>query len=252
MEGKLSLWRRVQAERMNAKADARALEISTPMAKKTSDLEKQNEALKEQTITDPLTGLINRRELNRHLEELKEKWKPKSPGLGGKRSADTTRLVGHTDRKQDDFVIIMIDLDHFKDINDAPGLGHAAGDAVLHQVGKLLLSGKVLRAHDIPARYGGEEIVVVCPGTRLDEGEIVAKKIREGIANLKPLYNDNAINITASLGVSSAATTLDIDEILKKADVAMYQAKADGRNRVNKAIPTRHDPHAETLPTGRL
>lgn len=198
-----------------------------------------------EAITDSLTGLRNRREFNRRLEDLKTKWKPQSPELGGKRSVDQKHSAGGIDkRRQNDFAVIMIDLDHFKVVNDTPGLGHAAGDAVLQQVGELLRSGKVLRAQDFPARYGGEEIVILCPETKLYEGKVVAEKIRAGIANLNPRYNDTIIKITASLGVSSAATTLGIENVVNRADAALYQAKEDGRNLVRGAVPTRHDPYA--------
>ncbi|MDO8522158.1 MAG: diguanylate cyclase [bacterium] len=229
-----------------------ALEASTSASRPVlENQEKKIEELGNLAAKDPLTGLSNRRDFNERLKEFKKRWEPKSSAFEGKRSEDPARFTNHIDkRKPQDFVVIMIDLDKFKTINDT--LGHDAGDKVLQELGKFLIHGKVLRDNDFPARYGGEEFIVLCPETNLLRGGVVAEKIRAGIEALNTIYNGKVIKITASLGVSSAATTLDISAIVSKADTALYQAKADDGNLVRKAIPTRHDPIPELLPIGRL
>ncbi|MEK7107402.1 MAG: GGDEF domain-containing protein [Patescibacteria group bacterium] len=217
--------KKLEGLQKTAESDSRALEESTRIARMAEK--------------DPLTGLANRAEFGARLDVLVKKWQTRLPDFVGHRSEDPAQLTSHIDkRKSNDFVVIMIDIDHFKAVNDT--LGHAAGDEVLKLVAKALSSGDVLRASDFPARYGGEEFVVLCPETEIEGGQKVAEKIREAVETLDPTYSGRVSKITVSAGVSSAATTLDINKIVSRADVALYQAKARGRNRVEKALPTRH------------
>jgi diguanylate cyclase (GGDEF)-like protein len=125
--------------------------------------------------------------------------------------------------------ILLFDLDHFKSINDR--YGHLAGDAVLAEVGKRFQ--QVLRTSDLKARYGGEEFIGVLPATPLQGAGCVAETLRREIAGRPVPWNDAALNVTASIGVTQAeAGELDIEAIIARADAALYRAKQQGRNRV--------------------
>jgi len=157
--------------------------------------------------TDLLTGLLNRRAF---LES-------------------TGREVARTKRYNDVLSVILLDVDHFKHINDRRG--HAAGDMVLSAVGKLLNG--ALRTCDIVARWGGEEFVLVLPSTSLEGAEQVAERVREMMeqADIKD-GNGDAIPVTASFGVASYALGESLEQVIDRADRAMYLAKSSGRNRV--------------------
>lgn len=157
---------------------------------------------------DGLTGLVNRRAF---IEALQ-------------REVERSRRLGSA------MSVVMIDLDHFKDVNDQHG--HAMGDAVLRGVGGTLRSG--IRAVDIAGRYGGEEMCLVLPDTDAAGAATVAESLRVAIA-AQP-YEDgvHSVNVTASFGV--AAFSKDgrdsAEQLLKAADEALYRAKTSGRNRV--------------------
>lgn len=162
-------------------------------------LKEAKDRVEEQSLRDPLTKLANRRKLDREL------------GL-----RITTEMV----------TLVRIDLDRFKKINDI--LGHEAGDYVLCHVAD------VLRAHtkaeDLPARVGGDEFVILCqPGTTLEQGEILAKRVLAAV--LKPLtWGNKRCNYGASFGVASGdAGQITASELLSNADAALYRAKASGR-----------------------
>ncbi|HYP90316.1 MAG TPA: GGDEF domain-containing protein, partial [Polyangiaceae bacterium] len=157
--------------------------------------------------TDALTGLLNRRAF---LES-------------------TGREVARAKRYNDKLSVILLDVDHFKHINDRRG--HAAGDMVLSAVGKLLNS--ALRTCDIVARWGGEEFVLVLPSTGLEGAEQTAERVREMLehANIKD-GNGDVIPVTASFGVAGYNPGENLEHIIDRADRAMYLAKSGGRNRV--------------------
>lgn len=125
--------------------------------------------------------------------------------------------------------VIMIDIDHFKKLNDT--YGHAAGDFVLRKTAEVIREN--LRKADIPARYGGEEFIIMLPMSPLKQAFHVAERIRESI-DAKPFeYNCQILNITISLGVSEkTANDKDIAQLIERADKALYEAKNTGRNRV--------------------
>jgi diguanylate cyclase (GGDEF)-like protein len=128
----------------------------------------------------------------------------------------------------------MLDLDHFKSINDR--FGHAAGDGVLRGVARVLRSR--LRVYDTVCRYGGEEIVVVVPGTSLTIAKEVAEDLRVTIQDRKFDELDLQLGVTASLGVAAFPSIApDADTLLRVADAALYRAKAGGRNRVAVGVP---------------
>jgi diguanylate cyclase (GGDEF)-like protein len=158
-------------------------------------------------ITDPLTGLYNRR----GFFEL------------GQREVERFRRF---DRP---FSAIMIDLDHFKQVNDT--FGHAAGDLVLIELANRLRS--KIRDIDVLGRYGGEEIVVILPETDLQGAALLAERLRAHIESAPIVTDRGPITITISAGVAEyKPTTPDLASLLDRADSAMYIAKQSGRNQV--------------------
>ena len=125
---------------------------------------------------------------------------------------------------------IMLDLDHFKRINDT--WGHHAGDAVLVSASSIMMENA--RQYDEVGRYGGEEFAVLLPGVTLDIAATIAERLRKKISEASVSVDGNTISVTASLGVACypAPGINDMNYLLKAADAALYQAKAAGRNRV--------------------
>ena len=162
----------------------------------------------ELALTDSLTGLYNRRYMETHLETLIEK------------AAKTQRPLG----------LVMIDIDHFKPIND--NFGHDAGDEVLRQFASRV-QGSV-RGIDLACRYGGEEFVIVMPDADLAIAEAVGERLRRHIAAEPFLVTKglNKLDVTISVGIAMRLEGDGPDAILKRADEALYRAKRDGRNRV--------------------
>ena len=161
-------------------------------------------ALREAATTDPLTGVGNRRwldsELKRRLAQFRRQGAPVS--------------------------VLMIDVDHFKRINDA--WGHEAGDVALRALAKSV--GTTLRDMDVLTRFGGEEFLAVLPGTHVQQAAIVAERIRRAVQEMTVPFSNHSIKLTVSIGVASAANLDDEATILKRADEAMYVAKKHGRN----------------------
>jgi len=176
-------------------------------ARAMHELERTLIGLREQAITDPLTGLYNRRYL---WEFLRREWV-------------------RARRKDESLAVIMIDLDHFKRINDTHG--HEAGDFVLVAIAGLL--GNQIRSSDIVCRYGGEEFALVLPEASLDNVRLRAEHIREAIRRLDLRYKGVPLGrITASLGVALFPHHADSpDSLIRAADEAMYEAKHVGRDR---------------------
>ncbi len=140
-----------------------------------------------------------------------------------------------------DTAIVVIDLDHFKVVNDT--LGHPAGDRVLRAVGTVL--GRELRASDVVGRLGGEEFIVLLPQTPPALARSVAEKLRVCVADATLDAETPTLRVTASFGVASAradAGPVDFEALYQRADAALYRAKAEGRNRVCEA----NDPVAAT------
>ncbi|HKL49067.1 MAG TPA: GGDEF domain-containing protein [Desulfuromonadales bacterium] len=179
----------------------------------TDQLAKAQAALKEMAIRDPLTGILNRREtLKRGQIEL-------------------SRISRHQALdKEHSLVVLMVDIDFFKPINDT--FGHCAGDFVLKEVSRRLQ--KAVRQYDILGRYGGEEFLILLPESDLSNGLKAAEKVRQAIAN-RPFDIDGKQHpLTVSIGVTLADQgEKDLDETLNRADKALYQAKHAGRNRVS-------------------
>jgi diguanylate cyclase (GGDEF)-like protein len=158
-------------------------------------------------ITDPLTGIPNR-------------------GFLMKRGAEEFVRVR---RSSLPLSCIMLDLDHFKKINDTKG--HVAGDFVLKGVAERLLGS--VRPYDVVGRYGGEEFMVLLPGTRFEQSQVVADRICENIRNAPFEAGGELLPVTVSVGVAeSRQTDLALNDIVKRADEGLYKAKIGGRDRV--------------------
>lgn len=127
--------------------------------------------------------------------------------------------------------ILIIDLDHFKRFNDQ--YGHQGGNVALEQAAKCLL--EIVRDVDTPCRYGGEEFVVVLPKCPLENAIEVAERIREKIMGMQILIGDEVVSITTSIGVASYHQGESVDDLIERADQALYVAKQNGRNRVEVA-----------------
>jgi diguanylate cyclase (GGDEF)-like protein len=169
------------------------------------------EVLRIQSIHDPLTGLFNRR----YMEETLE------------------REVHRARRGGKPMSVLILDIDSFKQQNDV--FGHEGGDAVLRELGRLLRES--LRKEDIPCRYGGEEFVLVLPDAVLQGAVRRAEQLREAVKHLSIPYQGRKIgSITVSIGVAAFPEHgQDGRALLQAADVALYQAKHEGRDRVSVA-----------------
>ena len=167
------------------------------------------EALRREASRDGLTSLWNRKAILTILErELLRAERDRSP-------------VG----------LIMIDVDHFKAVNDSRG--HAAGDTVL----RIIASGiaAMVRPYDSVGRYGGEEFLIVAPGCGLTETWELAERVRVHVAGCSIMAGGSSVQVTLSLGVATGDASSEIEHLLQAADAALYQAKNAGRNRVAPA-----------------
>ena len=169
------------------------------------------ETMREATLVDPLTGCATRAEgLRRFEAELRR-----------------------AERSKTSLAVLMIDLDHFKSINDR--YGHNTGDAVLSAVGETLLG--TLRASDIRSRWGGEEFLVVLPESTIERASSAAESLRQRIAATAVRDGGHAVRVTTSIGITiTRPGETDIPRLLGRADAALYQAKSEGRNRVMIAL----------------
>jgi diguanylate cyclase (GGDEF)-like protein len=193
--------------RQSERKQSLALRVSEHLGLALAKLKLQ-EALKHLSVRDPLTGLFNRR----YMEESMEREFARAQRQG--------REVG----------VIMIDIDHFKGFNDT--FGHDGGDALLRQLGKLLL--KHVRSSDIACRYGGEEFTLILPEASLEVTQQRAETIRENVKELRVHQGQKVLDpITLSLGVAVfPGQGADHRAVLQAADVALYRAKETGRDRV--------------------
>lgn len=171
-----------------------------------SQLKALNQTLKRASLTDTLTGIANRRAM---LERLKSE-------------------ANRYSRAGTPFCVLMIDLDHFKNINDT--YGHDAGDLAIIAVANTIAVN--LRASDFCARWGGEEFLILLTQTQTSTAIAVADKLRQAVACLEVTYGDNRIAISFSGGVAQHQGSDNIKDTLCEADKALYLAKTSGRNKV--------------------
>jgi len=190
-------------------AAAVAIVITPPIAYKISqlmrELDRSRVALQRLARIDSLTGLANRRHFFQQAEQLLESALPPALPVSA----------------------LMIDVDHFKSINDEAG--HAAGDAVLSAVAELLRGN--IRAQDFIARYGGEEFAAMLPAADRDTAMAIAERMRLAVAGNSELARLAQQGVTISIGIAETTTVLPVDAVRLAADRALYSAKAGGRNR---------------------
>lgn len=160
--------------------------------------------LQSQAESDPLTGLYNRKYAFSHLNEA----------------------IGHAHQHSANLSVLMLDLDKFKNINDS--YGHQAGDDVIKDTARCLR--ETLRDHDIIGRYGGEEFIIGLTNITTDIAGKVAERLRACIAKSPKIVNGQTIHVTASIGLASLGSADDLHSLIKRADTALYSAKAAGRN----------------------
>jgi len=172
--------------------------LSTPLMR--SDIQHRSDA-----VIDQLTGMLNRKALSARVHELSQQ------------SAVTGEPVG----------VIVADLDHFKRINDTHG--HNAGDSALKELAYLLR--KQLRAFDLAYRLGGEEFLILVPGSDLEHTVELAERLREGVAT-NPMGGGLSLTISLGVGASGHGESFDYATVFAGADAALYRAKRLGRNRV--------------------
>lgn len=160
----------------------------------------------EMAIKDPLTGLFNRRYASSRLSQALD-----GLAAGGEPVAAA-----------------LVDIDHFKRINDS--WGHAAGDAVLEGFAVRIL--REMRAIDIAARFGGEEFILIFPGACADDAMEAAERVRAAVARDVFAVPEGVLSVTVSVGVAEARPGDDVEDLVGRADAALYEAKASGRNQV--------------------
>ena len=179
-----------------------------PVISELQWLRKKCKKLQKLTQTDPLTGLYNLRYLLKNLEDEMERTR---------RTAMPTSLL-------------MIDLDHFKQINDS--CGHESGNRILQWMSKFFH--KHMRNIDKICRYGGEEFAIILPGTRLAPASHAAERLRAGLSNSRLKIDGAPLRLTASFGVDTyrGRRKITVKDFIKRTDNFLLQAKSSGRNRV--------------------
>lgn len=187
------------------------------LEKKVGQLEQLVVSLREQLFTDELTAILNRKGLMALLKPL---------------VSEVTFQLKNPERRKNVIIralsLVFIDIDHFKRMNDT--YGHQAGDLVLKAVTNILRRG--VREIDIVGRYGGEELIVGLVGAGLNDAKEIAEQLRVKIAETPIRFRDQVIKVTASFGVATLTPDLDLEELIKRADEALYRAKNSGRNKV--------------------
>ncbi|MBN2702457.1 MAG: diguanylate cyclase [Methylohalobius sp. ZOD2] len=181
----------------------------TELEHKAKELALANRKLEQLANTDLLTGLPNRRYAQRRLQQELTTARRHAQPLG----------------------IMVLDLDHFKDINDT--LGHTVGDEVLQHAARIMQ--KALRASDVLCRWGGEEFLAIVPNTDLADTRKLAERIRGQLAEHQPTELTLKRLVTVSIGVGTFPPAGDLEQLLRLADDALYHAKGKGRNRVESA-----------------
>jgi diguanylate cyclase (GGDEF)-like protein/putative nucleotidyltransferase with HDIG domain len=190
-------------------------DVAAELADIAETLRNERARLADSASRDPLTGVPNRRLF---IDTL-------------------ARETAFARRTSWPLSLIMVDLDHFKSLNDE--YGHEAGDVALRRTADRL--GSLVRRSDTVARLGGEEFAVILPGARLDQATRIAQQLRDGLRSDQFPFDGNTISITASFGVAELheCRLTDSESLIRHADVAMYEAKRNGRDTVVAAPPAR-------------
>ena len=195
----------MSAEQERASAESRAEEARSQV----QTLSRYAESLEEKATIDKLTGIANRQAFDDRLEAV----------------------IHQAVTRRSDLGLIILDLDHFKRVNDT--YGHQTGDEALRLVGKCL--NKISDEARFAARYGGEEFAVIVVDATARELRELAEDIRKSVSRIRFRHGSKELSVTASLGVahvSFAEEAVDPPEIIRRADECLYDAKHDGRNRV--------------------
>jgi diguanylate cyclase (GGDEF)-like protein/PAS domain S-box-containing protein len=223
---------RKRAQQALVESEARYRQVSEQLASANLQLAEANKSLLTMSLTDPLTGLRNRRFLTTHMPE----------DIAQVMRAHRNVASNHVDRtKQNvDMLFLMVDLDHFKRVNDL--YGHLAGDQVLQQVGEVLC--RAARTTDTVARVGGEEFLVVARQTARADSNVIAERIRASVeAHKFRIGRKETIHCTCSVGFSSYPLLpedvhfFSWEQIVEIADQCLYAAKRNGRNAWVGIIP---------------
>lgn len=176
------------------------------------ELKRDMERIRRQAITDGLTGLANRKAFDEQIN----------------------RMCREGSKTGKSFSLILIDIDHFKAFNDK--YGHQVGDQVLRLVAMTLIN--EVKGQDMAARYGGEEFAILLPGTNINAAKAVAENLRKAVEQkevMNRITGENLGQITISLGAAQFYETETPDELIRRADMALYNAKNNGRNKVSLA-----------------
>ncbi|QWP78214.1 diguanylate cyclase [Lysobacter sp. K5869] len=176
------------------------------LAAKLQKLRQDHDIAKHRATYDRLTSVMNRQAIEQALRGA--------------------ILEAHRDRRP--LTVVFFDIDHFKRINDEHG--HSAGDEALRTVAER--TRQRLRATDLCGRYGGDEILVGLPGTRLEQGLVVAEHLRRAVGANPPSAHGRALNLSLSMGVAELRPGENFEQLLERADAALYASKAGGRDRV--------------------
>jgi diguanylate cyclase (GGDEF)-like protein len=214
------------------------------LKKKTKELEVLKEELERRNKIDTLTGLFNRKALFEFLETERSRTIRYLQHIAGEPLTDPDAPESPSEQLKDEildeikagnygiFSIMMIDLDHFKKVNDT--YGHLTGDRVLKTLGQLFTREGILRKHDIVGRFGGEEFIVILPNTNANNALGPAIRLARELDKIDFTTNDNrTFKVTLSIGISEYHPTDKNNEmIIHRADTAMYHAKQHGRNQI--------------------
>jgi len=219
-EGKVLGCTSLNSDHTNA-FDAQALQFFSLITYQIASSMKHSQvisSMKDMAIYDTLTQLYNRSYLSQVLEvEFKNSLLKKGP-----------------------LSVIMVDIDHFKAVNDR--YGHDEGDRALIHIASLLKGS--LRKHDIVARFGGEEFLIVLPKAMMKDAVVIAERIRRSVETTPLSGSKEKVHLTVSLGIAAIPVIWpeSKEELIKFADMALYEAKEKGRNRVCFYVPTKHPP----------